>query len=113
MVPTYKTGFFEYSRQTPPLSSYPSFFLYSHILFFFLEPLSLSQNSFIFISKQWLEMEKLGQLHDLVLIMGRKIELLTEKDVPLLPTYHRVCIDRTVRRHSILFFYDLLTSNDD
>jgi hypothetical protein len=65
------------------------------------------------VAKQWLEMEKLGQLHDLVLIMGRKIELLVERGVPLKPTYHRVCINKSIRRHSILFFYDLLTSNDD
>ncbi len=40
--------------------------------------------------KKFLNVEELGKVGDLVLIMGRKIELLLTKDVKLEPTLHRV-----------------------
>mmetsp|Transcript_19708 Transcript_19708/g.27193 ORF Transcript_19708/g.27193 Transcript_19708/m.27193 type:complete len:351 (+) Transcript_19708:117-1169(+) len=64
-------------------------------------------------TKEWIPIEKVGRPGDLALIMGRKINILCEKGVPLQPTLHRVQISSTVQRHSILYFFDLQTSPHD
>ena len=63
-------------------------------------------------SGKWLELEKLGTPGDLVVIMGRKVEMLFSKEANLKPTFHRVRIPKNVERHSILFFFDLPSGPD-
>jgi len=61
---------------------------------------------------KWLDLEKLGTPGDLVMIMGRKMDLLKSENAKLKPTFHRVNIPRNVMRHSILFFMDLPAGPD-
>ena len=61
----------------------------------------------------WIEVEKEGREGDMVLIMGRKIELLTHKQANLHPSFHRVVLPPNTQRYSILFFFDLPSGKDD
>lgn len=64
------------------------------------------------LHKKYLNVEEIGQVGDMVLIMGRKIEFLLHKDVKLTPTVHRVIIPKNKERFSILFFMDLPGGKD-
>jgi len=63
-------------------------------------------------SGKWLEIERLGTPGDVVVIMGRKVEMLFAKEANLKPTFHRVRIPKNIVRHSILFFCDLPSGPD-
>tara|TARA_R110002050_G_scaffold124073_5_gene243049 strand:+ start:1173 stop:1382 length:210 start_codon:yes stop_codon:yes gene_type:complete len=60
-------------------------------------------------TSEWIPVEEVGRPGDFVIIMGRKIEVLTEARSGLTPTFHRVQLREDVVRHSILFFYDIQT----
>lgn len=61
------------------------------------------------VTQEWIPVEEVGRPGDFVVIMGRKIEILCERDCGLTPTFHRVQLRQDVMRHSILFFYDMQT----
>jgi len=63
-------------------------------------------------TKEWVPLEKLGKPGDLVLIMGRKVQMVFNNNAKLEPTFHRVMIPKSTRRHSILFFCDLPAGPD-
>jgi len=62
--------------------------------------------------QEWLEIEKIAPINDLLLIMGRKMELLLDRSVKLVPTLHRVVIPKNKERYSMLFFMDVPTGKD-
>jgi len=64
------------------------------------------------LHKKFLNLEEIGPVGDLVLIMGRKIEFLLEKGAKLTPTLHKVVIPKKRERFSILFFMDLPGGKD-
>jgi len=64
------------------------------------------------LRKEWVEVEKVAALNDLLLIMGRKMELLLDGSVKLVPTLHRVVIPKNKERYSMLFFMDVPTGKD-
>jgi len=64
------------------------------------------------LRREWLEVEKLAPLNDMLLITGRKVELLLDKSVKLTPTLHRVVIPKDKERYSMLFFMDVPTGKD-
>jgi hypothetical protein len=64
------------------------------------------------VTKKWIPLEKLGRPGDLVLILGRKVQMLFNPNAKLNPTFHQVQIPKSVRRHSILFFCDIPAGPD-
>lgn len=64
------------------------------------------------LHNKYLNLEEVGQVGDLVLIMGRKIEFLLSEGAKLTPTLHKVVIPKNRERFSILFFMDLPGGKD-
>lgn len=64
------------------------------------------------LHQKFLNVEELGEVGSLVLILGRKIELLLSRSVKLEPTLHKVVIPKNKERFSILFFMDLPGGKD-
>jgi len=64
------------------------------------------------LHKKYMNLEELGQVGDLVLIIGRKLELLLHKSAKIEPTLHKVVIQKNKERFSILFFMDLPGGKD-
>jgi len=45
------------------------------------------------LRQEWLEIEKIGALNDLLLITRRKIEFLLNRHVKIVPSLHRVSVE--------------------
>jgi len=59
---------------------------------------------------RWVELEKMAQKNDLVLLIGSKIHIFGDHSMPLTPIKHKVIIPKNKERYSILFCLDVPTA---